>query len=124
MTSPEHRRRAAATTKIARGARPRTAATSAAHDAGCANQWRIVRPPSQEQRSPAAGHQAPIARPAHDKRRDIIARQRPPSHNRPLDTGQWWRAMRGQRAGVARAHARSDDKEAPPCAAAPSPMQR
>ncbi|KZV44812.1 hypothetical protein F511_09855 [Dorcoceras hygrometricum] len=30
---------------------------------------------------PSAGHQAPIARPAHDKRRDIIARQRPPSHN-------------------------------------------
>ncbi|KZV14328.1 RNA polymerase sigma factor sigA [Dorcoceras hygrometricum] len=32
--------------KIARSASPRTAATSAAHDAGCANQWRIVRPAS------------------------------------------------------------------------------
>ncbi|KZV21360.1 hypothetical protein F511_18894 [Dorcoceras hygrometricum] len=43
-------------------ARPRTAATSAAHDAGCANQWRIIRPPSREQRSPAAGHHQHIAR--------------------------------------------------------------
>ncbi|KZV17864.1 flowering time control protein FCA-like [Dorcoceras hygrometricum] len=110
--------------KIVRGARPRTAATSAAHDAGCANQRRIVRPPSCEQRSPTAGHQAPITRPAHDKRHDIIARQRPPSHNRPLDTGQWSRAMPGQRTGVARAHSHGDDEEAPPCAAAPWPMQR
>ncbi|KZV16309.1 knotted1 induced1 [Dorcoceras hygrometricum] len=51
---------AAATTKITRGARPRTAATSAAHDAGCANQWRIVRPPSShndaQQAARSSGH--------------------------------------------------------------------
>ncbi|KZV48720.1 hypothetical protein F511_17813 [Dorcoceras hygrometricum] len=38
-TSPEHHWPAAATMKITRCARPRTAATSAAHDAGCANRW-------------------------------------------------------------------------------------
>ncbi|KZV32321.1 hypothetical protein F511_04029 [Dorcoceras hygrometricum] len=32
--------------------------------------------------------------------------------------------MRGQSAGVARAHAHGDDEEAPPCAAAPWPMRR
>ncbi|KZV28248.1 hypothetical protein F511_02118 [Dorcoceras hygrometricum] len=49
---------------------------------------------------------------------------RPAARNHALDTGQRSRAMRGQRASVARAHARGDDEEAPPSAAAPWLMQR
>ncbi|KZV37549.1 hypothetical protein F511_42785 [Dorcoceras hygrometricum] len=47
-----------------------------------------------------------------------------PSRDQALGMGQRSCAMRSQRAGVARAHARGDDEEAPPCVAAPWPMRR
>ncbi|KZV43041.1 hypothetical protein F511_35486 [Dorcoceras hygrometricum] len=96
----------------------------------CARGCRPVSWPSRGQRAERRstnGRHARRKRPASAMMRDKLARlgHRPASSscNQALDTGQRSRAMRRQRAGVARAHARGDDEEAPPCAAAPWPMQ-
>ncbi|KZV17397.1 hypothetical protein F511_43466 [Dorcoceras hygrometricum] len=55
--------------------------------------------------------------------RDSCATRRPTLATDCAGHGQRSRAMRGQHAGVSRAHARGEDDEAPPCAAAPWPMR-
>ncbi|KZV30441.1 hypothetical protein F511_21327 [Dorcoceras hygrometricum] len=127
---PQNRTAAAAQRCAKRDARPR--ATSRAQQVS-AGQWlrQPVAQPCAKQRPASATKRATSAaqRPATFQRvapdvAQTTATGSPPLRNHALDTGQRSRAMRGQHAGVARAHAHGDDEEAPPSAAAPWPMQR
>ncbi|KZV39175.1 hypothetical protein F511_25746 [Dorcoceras hygrometricum] len=123
---PQNHTATAAQRRAKRDARPRAQQVSA-------GQW-LLQPVAQscaKQRPASATRRATSVaqRPATFQRVSPDAAQAtstgsPPSRNHALDTGQRSCAMRGQRAGVTRAHARGDDEETPPSAAAPWPMQR
>ncbi|KZV19877.1 hypothetical protein F511_19681 [Dorcoceras hygrometricum] len=116
-SSPDGGRTAAAVASIACGAWPHAAAPSPATSLDTARQgWRTAGR-SPRKTTPIHGAKLPpmLRNRLHGTTasggRKSLAMASPSSRIHVLDTGQQSRAMRGQRAGVARAHSRGDDEE-------------